>query len=293
MREHSVLASSGDAPTSDQPAVDVKDLKVMHRGRPLIDGVTFRANSQEVTAIVGPNGAGKSTVLKAVTSALKPAQGSVELFGTPVSTLTMKQRARLRSVVSQQHDDGVTFPVWEMVAMGWDAGAHQGHRELRSEAVRAALSTAGVGELESRRFCDLSGGQQRRVLLARAIAQGTQLMVLDEPTNHLDLAAQIRLVKLLRSLPCSVLLSVHDINLARRYADRIVMMSEGKVVHEGRAAEVLTAECVAETFQVQVDVVAHPRDGTEHFLFGAVGGDGDDPGQGLFGSRPNHLHRDG
>ncbi|RAV32967.1 ABC transporter ATP-binding protein [Corynebacterium heidelbergense] len=256
-------------PDRSEAAVSVDRVTVQRGRRKVLREVTCEAPAGRVTAIVGPNGSGKSTLLGAITHSLVPSSGSVSFFGTPNTSRSMRELARMRSVVAQQHDTWAGFSVNDIVRMGCDAGrgVFEFSRHSDSLRVREALSATQTAYAAERDFASLSGGEQQRVLISRALAQQAPVMVLDEPTNHLDLASQINIMELIGGLDKTVVLALHDLNLARHYADQVILLSAGSVAAQGPTAKVLTAERISRLFAVSADEVAHPRTGQPHFLF--------------------------
>ncbi|MEJ4113026.1 ABC transporter ATP-binding protein [Corynebacterium kroppenstedtii] len=250
-------------------ALRLSGVSVTREGVRILDGVSFWAPRGGVTALVGPNGAGKSTVLRVVVGAERADEGEVVLCGRSTSGRGLRELSRERAMVTQQHGGGVDFTVEQVVEVGRTAGRGvlSGGRSGDAAAVWGALEATGTSHLAGRVFSTLSGGEQQRVLVARAVAQGTPVVLLDEPTNHLDLSSQFSLLELVAGLSVTVVMAVHDLNLALRYASHVVVMDRGGVVAEGVPEVVLTCELIRSTFGVEVDRIIHPRTGEHHLLF--------------------------
>ncbi|MFT4136290.1 ABC transporter ATP-binding protein [Microbacterium sp.] len=219
------------------------------------------------TVIVGANACGKSTLLRALSRLLAPSSGTVLLDGASIASLPAKEVARRLGLLPQSSlaPDGIT--VAELVARG----RHPHQRILRQwsaadeAAVLAAMDATGVTDLSARRVDELSGGQRQRVWVAMVLAQETRLLLLDEPTTFLDIAHQIELMDLFAELHesgATVVAVLHDLNHAARYATHLIAMKDGAVVAEGPPAEIVTAELVADVFDLPCVVAPDPVTGT-------------------------------
>jgi len=241
---------------------------VGYDGREVLHGLDLAVPAGRVTVVVGANASGKSTLLRTLGRLLRPAQGRVILDGADVRTIGPRSFARVVGLLPQQPTapDGIT--VEELVARGRHPhrGAFAPWRRADQEAVDAALAATGVAELAGRSLDELSGGQRQRVWIAMVLAQQTDLLLLDEPTTFLDLTHQLEVLDLVDDLRrehgMTVVMVLHDLGLAARYADHLVVMREGRIVHEGAPAEVLTEEVVREAFAVEARVVPDPETGT-------------------------------
>ncbi|MFE6970718.1 ABC transporter ATP-binding protein [Isoptericola sp. NPDC057653] len=237
-------------------------------GRRVIEGLDLELPAGSVTAIVGPNACGKSTLLRGLARLHPLEAGSVTLGGEDVGALPRKELARRVGVLPQASiaPDGVR--VAELVARG--RYPHQGwfgrHSSTDDAAVLRALDATGVADLADRPVAELSGGQRQRVWIAMVLAQETDIVLLDEPTTYLDVAHQVDLLDLLselnRTRGTTVVMVLHELNLAARYADHLVVMSAGQVVAGGRPGDVLTEETVHAAFGLRSRVVPDPVSGT-------------------------------
>jgi iron complex transport system ATP-binding protein len=222
----------------------------------------------EVTAIIGPNACGKSTLLRALARLRTPDSGTVLLDGKAIGMQPTRDVARRLGLLPQTPvaPEGIT--VADLVARG--RSPHQGaFRQWSREdeaAVDAALEATGMGAQAGRRVEDLSGGQRQRVWIAMALAQETPLLLLDEPTTYLDLRHQIEVLALVRrlnrTLGRTVVMVLHDIGLACRYADRLVLMSGGRILAEGTPAEVVTPKNLRDAYGLDARVIPDPETGT-------------------------------
>ncbi|MYQ67724.1 ATP-binding cassette domain-containing protein [Streptomyces sp. SID4950] len=216
-----------------------------------------------MVGLIGPNGSGKSTLLRSAYRVLRPVAGAVLIGGEDVWGLSAREAARRRAIVTQHTVLGAEFTVEEVVAMGrtphrgtLDRDGAEDHR-----TVRRALEDVHMAWASGRSFATLSGGEQQRVLLARALAQEAGLLILDEPTNHLDVRAQFDVLDLLRDLGMTTLTALHDLDHAVSYCDRVAVMAEGGLVAVGPPADVLTPELVHRVFGVRAVLDTHPLTG--------------------------------
>jgi iron complex transport system ATP-binding protein len=221
-----------------------------------------------ISVIVGPNACGKSTLLRALARLLKPRQGAVLLDGQDIQRLPTREVARRLGLLPQTPIAPESILVADLVARGRTPhqSALQQWSAADETAVLDALEATGTLDLADRRIDELSGGQRQRVWIAMALAQQTGLLLLDEPTTFLDLRHQIDVLDLVRRLNRqegrTLVLVLHDLNLACRYADHIIAMSAGRIVAEGPPAEVITAATLREVFELDCEVIADPVSGT-------------------------------
>ena len=234
-------------------------------GRPVLDGVDLELNAGEVVALVGPNGAGKSTVVRLFSRVLEPEAGRIELDGRPLHGYGRRALARRVAVVPQSGELPAGFRVGDVVQMG--RAPHVGF--LRSESrhdlrvVEAALRRTDTWDLRARDVAELSGGERQRVAVARALAQEPGILLLDEPTNHLDLRYQGEILRFVRRearAGVAALIVLHDLNLAARASDRMVLLDAGRVAARGPASDVLRPEVLRAVYRTDVEV-GRGRDG--------------------------------
>ena len=249
--------------------LELARLTVAVRGQVLVDSLSLLARSGEVVGLVGPNGSGKSTALRCVYRALRPSSGAVLIDGNALDGLSLRESARAVAALTQDGAIDLDFTVEEVVALG--RVPHQrGNQPLdaRERAlVRDAMHRLDLTRLAERGVLTLSGGERQRVLVARALVQEPRIIVLDEPTNHLDIRHQVELLSLLRGTPATVLVVLHDLNLAAAACDRIAVLSGGALVATGEPREVLTSELVHDVFGVRASVVPHPLTGDPQLLY--------------------------
>ncbi len=244
--------------------------------RTVLDGVDLELREGEILGVLGPNGSGKTTLLRGATRVLEPGAGAVALLGRPLREYDRRSLARAVAVVPQEGAPLFPFSVLETVLMGrapWlRPFAFEGEEDLR--AAREALVAVGAADLAGRDLAELSGGARQRVVVARALAQGTQVLLADEPTAHLDLRHAVSIFALLRGLSSArglaVMVVTHDVNLAALHCDRLALLAGGRVAAEGAPREVLRADLLGEAFGTPVQVEVRP-DGRPFVLPGAGG----------------------
>ena len=254
------------ATTVGAATISSKNIFVRLGGNPVLTGVSFEGRSGEVVGLIGPNGAGKSTLLRVLAGLIRAESGYVQIGDAPLATLNAGQRAR-RVAFMPQHDATHPFTALETVLMG--RYAHLGRFELEGRRDRDialdAMSRTDTVQFEARQLDRLSGGERQRVILARALAQQAGVILLDEPSSSLDLRHRLSIMELLRTeaedRQVAVVVALHDVSLAGRYCDRLVLMSEGRVAAEGTPAEVLTPTNLRASFGVETTVQLDPATG--------------------------------
>lgn len=244
------------------------DLHAMLGGTEILHGINFTAGDRSLVGVIGPNGSGKSTLLKCIYRVLKPSEGAVFVDGQPLSEYRVRDSAKKIAVLAQHNFYNFEFTVQDVVLMG--RAPHKRALERDSAAdfkiVYEAMDRVGVAPLRDRLFSTLSGGEQQRVLLARALAQQTPCLILDEPTNHLDIKYQLELLDLVRSLDRTVVAAIHDLNIAAMYCDTIFVMQSGRIVAAGAPRDVLTRSLIRSVYEVDADVFTD-SDGLLRVLF--------------------------
>lgn len=248
--------------------LSASEVTLAYDGRVVVEGLSLDIPDGEITVIIGPNACGKSTLLRALSRLLRPKDGTVVLDGESIHRLPTKQVARLLGLLPQSPiaPDGIL--VSDLVARG--RTPHQSLFQQWSvsdeHAVRAALHATGTADLADRAVDELSGGQRQRVWIAMALAQETGLLLLDEPTTFLDITHQIEVLDLVAELNRrdgrTIVVVLHDLNLACRYAHHIVAMRDGRIVANGTPHDVITAETMRAVFGLESIVIADPLTGT-------------------------------
>lgn len=229
-----------------------------------LDDVSLDVRPGEMIALLGPNGSGKSTLLRTMSATVTPTRGTVRLFGVDIGRMPAVERSRLLAFVPQRVRVDLPFTAREVVMMG--RAPYQGRFGLERRGDEAvvvdAMRRMQVDHLEGRRLNELSGGEAQRVMLAQALAQQPEVLLLDEPTSHLDINFQAEIMDLLASLHrervLTVMLSLHDLNLAALYADRVVLLRAGRLHAQGAPLDVITETAVREVYGANVHVGRHP-----------------------------------
>ena len=232
------------------------DLRVKLGRKAVVDGVSFDVSPGEMVGIIGPNGSGKTTTLRAVSGLIEPESGSVELSGVRLDEIDARARAKKVAYLPQSSGHGMSFTAMEIALMG--RYPHLGRFQVEGENDRKvaldALKRTGVEEFVDRQIGDMSGGERQRVLIARSLAQEPELLLLDEPTASLDLKHQIELMALVHAEAAAgmgAVVVLHDVGLAARHCDRLILLDQGQLISDGSPADVLTAENLARVFEVE------------------------------------------
>nr|WP_282449334.1 ABC transporter ATP-binding protein [Roseibium sp. CAU 1639] len=224
------------------------------RGALLLDRVGFELEAGRVLGVAGANGAGKSTLLRLLYRFHRPVTGAVHLDERDIWSMPARDCARKVAAVLQEQPTEFALSVREIVALGrrpHSSGISIGGR-WDTELIDAALEQMGVSAFAGRLFGSLSGGERQRVMVARALAQEPQLLILDEPTNHLDIRHQLEIVALIGALDITVVTSLHDLNLAARVCDEVLLLHRGRQVAHGAPEEVLTPKNIEHAYSVKV-----------------------------------------
>ncbi|MFD9858702.1 ABC transporter ATP-binding protein [Streptomyces alboflavus] len=248
---------------ADASRLTAKGVSVGYGARTVIDDLDVAIPPGVITTIIGPNGCGKSTLLRTLSRLLKPTKGSVVLDGDDIAKLRTKDVAKKLGLLPQAPVAPEGLTVSDLVARG--RHPHQSWlRQWSSDdaaVVERALAMTGVADLADRPVDSLSGGQRQRVWISMTLAQGTDLLLLDEPTTYLDLAHAVDVLDLVDDLHesgCAVVMVLHDLNLATRYSDNLIVMREGSILAQGHPRDVMTAELLEEAFGLRARVIDDP-----------------------------------
>ena len=249
------------------PAIETAGLGFSIDGHDILSGIDLRVMRHQWIGLIGPNGCGKSTLLKNIYRQYQPSAGAVYVNGDDVRGLKNKALARRMAVLAQENNLEFDFTVREIVAMG--RYAHRSFLQAATDeddaVCAAALETVGMSGFAERSFLSLSGGEKQRVYMAMAFAQQSEILILDEPTNHLDIGYQLHLMDTLRQQQrdrgVTVFTSIHDMDLAAAYCDRIIMMDRGRIVAQGLPEEVLQVDLIQSIFHVDVEVTTDSETG--------------------------------
>jgi len=245
------------------------DLVFSYHSEPVLQKVGFSMAGSEIMGIIGPNGSGKTTLLKCINRILAPSQGHVLIDGGDISDMKRLDIARRISYVPQSSNGHQGYPtVFEVVMMGRRPHATWNTGKRDEKEVWKILANLGIDGFASSHFDELSGGERQKVMIARALAQEARVMLLDEPTSNLDIRHQMEVMDLLKDLvrernmsACAV---VHDLDLALKYCDSVVLMDKGKVFSSGKASEVITTYNIKKVYGV--DIVIDDTYGRPHVV---------------------------
>jgi len=248
--------------------LEAKDIRAGYGESEVLHGLSLAAHEGEFLGIAGPNGGGKSTFLRVLAGLLKPNQGSVSLFGHPLSHYPRRRLAQLLAVIFQDFTSLYDFTVFDMVAMGrspfvprWKPLSNDDHH-----AILNAMETTEVAHLRSRSFSELSAGERQRVVIAKALAQKPSILLLDEPSTHLDLHHQVNIFTILRRLNrknrVTIICITHDLTLGAQYLDRLLLMNDGLLLAEGNPRDVIQKDLLETIFQTPVSIGTLVETGT-------------------------------
>ncbi|WP_206483451.1 ABC transporter ATP-binding protein [Thalassotalea sp. G2M2-11] len=240
--------------------IQARDIKWQVDDKVIVDQVSFCVNQNETLGIVGPNGAGKTSLLKCLYQEHQLSSGQITLDGRALSAYDRKAVAKKIAVVGQQHEAVFNLSVLDIVTMGliphkalFDRNNDQDRR-----AIEEALAIVDLLDKQHQVFNTLSGGEQQRCLIARAIVQRPQILIMDEPTNHLDVFYQHQILSLVKKLGLTLIMTIHDLNLAAQYCDRLLLLSAGKMLVCDTPEAVLKAEMLKQVFHLECLVDQNP-----------------------------------
>ena len=242
-----------------------RGLEFYYAARKVLDNISFTAEVGELIGLVGPNGSGKTTLLKILDGLLKPRVGSVYLDGRKLQDLRLDEIARTIAMVPQDSAANSEFTVFEIVMMGRTPHLKRFSLEGAEDEkkVKKWMELTETIHLAERKLTEISGGERQRVIIARALAQEPKVLLLDEPTANLDICYQLQIMNLIKNLTRRLNLiaicAIHDLNLAARYCDKLILLSEGKIVAIGKPIEVITAENLRKVFKIDVKIAYDPE----------------------------------
>lgn len=252
------------------PVVEFLQVQLRINQQQILTGLNFAIKPGQFVALLGPNGAGKTSLLRLLQKEYQPSSGQIKLQGQRICGFTQSELAAKVALVSQLSGPIFDLTVADVVLMGliphkalWQANTEQDLQQLKQ-----SLELVGLADKEGFSFAHLSGGEQQRVLLARAVMQKPLLLLLDEPTNHLDLYYQHQVLRIAKALAITVIASIHDLNLASRYCDRLLLLNQGKLVADGTAEQVLTQELLTQVFRIPCLIDQNPFGDCPRVSFG-------------------------
>lgn len=241
---------------SHQVIYQVDHLQWQAGSQTVLEDLSFTVSKGQRVGIIGANGAGKTSLLRCLSGLHAPNQGTIQLFNKPIQTYRKKQFAQQVAVVSQLLPEQFDASVWDFVSLG--VMPHKSLFESVTSGDKARIATAlkqtGLQNLASHSWLALSGGEKQRAFIARALVQQASVLLLDEPSNHLDIAFQLQLFRLLQNLPLTVVMSLHDLNLASSVCDHLLLLHNGKLVAQGAPKDVITTENLSRCFEVTCEV---------------------------------------
>ncbi len=239
--------------------LDVENIRYSIDTKLIVDGVSLGVEEGSFVGLVGPNGCGKSTLLKNIYKVYKPDSGAVFIDGKDVSRMTSRDTAREMSVMQQENNVEFDMTVYDMVMLGRFAHQRMFRTDKKKEKqiVLSGIKEVGLEGYEERSFLSLSGGEKQRTLVARALVQQASLIILDEPTNHLDIGYQYQIMNILKRQNLTVFSSIHDLNVASCYCDRVVLMKKGKIVDIGTPEEVFVPEKIKMLFGIDTQITTN------------------------------------
>ncbi|TEW55669.1 ABC transporter ATP-binding protein [Psychromonas sp. RZ22] len=239
-----------------------------YKNKPLLKPISLSINAGEFVAVVGPNGSGKTSLLRCIYRVNKPSSGEVLIDGKNIWSIPPRQYAQRIATVLQDTGSEFGLSVFEMVEIGLTPrSTHWKRTHIDIEAINEVLILLDISHLTERDFSSLSGGERQRVLIARALIQSPDILILDEPTNHLDIRHQLELLELLSTLPCTIVVSLHDLSLASAYADRVLVMDKGEMQDYSVPQEVFTEQNIKNVFGVETIIDKHPITQRPRFSF--------------------------
>ncbi|MFD0363244.1 ABC transporter ATP-binding protein [Nocardia sp. GCM10030253] len=259
--------TTASAESSDAHRLSAEDVTLGYGDRVIVDGLDIDIAPGVITTVIGPNGCGKSTLLRALGRLLRPRQGRVLLDGKAISSMKTKDVARVVGMLPQSPVAPEGLTVADLVARG--RHPHQSwirQWSATDEAeVMTALEQTGIADLADRPLDELSGGQRQRAWISMALAQGTDILLLDEPTTYLDLAHSVEVLDLVDrlhdDLGRTVVMVLHDLNLAIRYSDELIVMRAGRIVAQGKPGDIVDAGLLREVFDLEASVLEDPVSG--------------------------------
>ncbi|WP_265470627.1 ABC transporter ATP-binding protein [Klebsiella grimontii] len=240
-------------------------------GGDILADIHFSAGKGECLAVIGPNGSGKTSLLRAIDHELTVREGDVRLYGRSVSALTRQHRARQIAVLAQNDAPDMRLALEDYVALGRIPHARDMSRREHESIVTRAINDTGLQKLRTRSLSALSGGERQRTALARVLAQSPKLVLLDEPTNHLDPQARVELLALVKSLGITVVAVLHDLSLIESFADRVLLLSQGRALAWDVPERVLVSERLYPVFGLTSFTVPHPETGKALRIFEVPG----------------------
>lgn len=262
--------------------LEIKNLSYKIKDKTILDNISIKFPERKFIGIIGANGAGKSTLLKNIYGILTPTSGDIIIDNQNIKDMNGRERAKKIAVLAQEDREQFDFKIEEIVEMGRYPykSIFENYSKEDKEIAINRLKEVGMEKYIGRNFKELSGGEKQRVLIARALAQDTPILILDEPTNHLDIGYQLQLLHLIKHLDKSVISALHDLNVTSIFCDYIYILKDGKLVKEGTPEEVLNKEILKEIFNIECYIGKNPINNkvqisytTSHYHINGIGAD--------------------
>ncbi|WP_444995173.1 ABC transporter ATP-binding protein [Aliikangiella sp. IMCC44359] len=253
--------------------LEVEQLCWHVKDKAILEQISFSISQGEFVGIIGPNGAGKSSLLRCLYGKYKPTSGQVMFAQQKLQTYSRRDLAQKIAVVLQEPPTRFELSVIDVIKMGLTPNKSLLAFDTQDDflAIESAAKKVDLSDKLTQMFNSLSGGEKQRAMIARAILQSPELLIMDEPTNHLDIKHQVEVLELARDMGISVIVSIHDLNLATAYCDRLILMDKGKIIALGEPEQVITEECLRQVFGIEACVDTHPFNQKLRITF-SVGG---------------------
>lgn len=249
--------------------IKVENISQTLGNNPILKDVSLECKDGQFVGILGPNGSGKSTLLHCIYRTAKPKKGIIYFDGENINHMGFKDTAKKISVVAQHNSYQFDFSVIEAVMMGRSPHKKMLEQDNRNdlEIAENSLKQVGLTGMENRTFSTLSGGEQQRVILARALTQQTPCIILDEPTNHLDIRYQLEMLSLIKNMKITVIAAIHDLNIASLYCDYIYILKNGNIYAHGKPDDIITPATIKEVYGVESKIYRDSENGKTHILY--------------------------
>jgi iron complex transport system ATP-binding protein len=259
-----------DSLEDESMKLEVKDIVYSIDSKLIVNGVSLGIQEGEFVGLVGPNGCGKSTLLKSIYKVYKPDSGAAYIDGKNIAEMSSRETALEMSVMQQENNVEFDMTVYDMVMLGRYAHQHMfggDDKKKERQIVLDGIEEVGLKGYEERSFLSLSGGEKQRTLVARALVQKADLIILDEPTNHLDIGYQYQIMNILKRQKLTVFSSIHDLNVASCYCDRIILLKKGKIVDVGTPEEVFVPQKIRQLFGIESVITLNEATGRPNIVF--------------------------
>lgn len=236
--------------------ISTEAIEMFLGNKQILNDINLKIKNKEFVGIIGPNGSGKSTLLKCIYRVQKPSKGKIFFNGKNLDELSFRETALQLAVVAQHNFYNFDFNVLDVVLMGRSPHKKLLQRDNNKDydIAKKSLELVGLKNFENRNFATLSGGEQQRVILARALTQQTECLVLDEPTNHLDIKYQLQLMDIVKNLKITVVAAIHDLNIAAMYCDRLIAIKNGRIIGNDTPQNLLTSDFIYNLYEVKATV---------------------------------------